>query len=257
MRARCLLLLLVGCVVACSDGGKRKKSLLILSAASAQDVCLDVASSFEKRTGLSVEVAPGPSSGHARAILEGAPAALFLSAHPEWAARLEKAGRVLERRDLLRNSLVLVVPRGLRPRIHHPRDLLEGAGRHLALAGPSVPAGRYGEEALGNLGLLERLEKGGRIVRGQDARSVLSFVERGEAEGGVVYATDADIAKGVDIAYVFPKDTHDPIVYPLLLLKGEHDAAAARALFEAFLTPDAARAFRRRGFRVVAEATER
>jgi len=257
MHLRRLLLFLLGCVVACTDAGGEEETLLILSAASAQDVCRDVASSFEARTGLAVEVAPGPSSGHARSILEGAPATIFLSAHTEWATRLERAGRVLARKDLLANTLVLVVPHGFTSRIRHPRDLLEGAGRYLALAGPSVPAGRYGEQALENLGLLGPLEKAGRIVRGQDARSVLSFVERGEAEGGVVYATDADIVKAVDVAFTFPKSSYEPIIYSLLLLKGDHDDVAARALFDAFLTPEAARVFRRRGFRVVAKATER
>ncbi len=257
MCARRLLIFLLGCAVACGDAGEREESLVIRSAASAQDVCRDVVSAFEERTGVAVEVAPGPSSGHARAILQGAPAALFVSAHGEWAVRLEKAGRVVARRDLLRNSLVLVVPRDSKSRIGTPRDLLGGEGRHLALAGPSVPAGRYGEEALRSLGLWGPLEKAGCIVRGQDARSVLSFVERGEAEGGVVYATDAQIARGVDVAYVFPESTHDPIVYPLLLLKGDHDAAQARALFDAFLTPEAAGTFQRRGFRLVEEATER
>ncbi len=125
-----------------------------------------------------------------------------------------------------------------------------GTAGPLALAAPHVPAGRYARRVLPAAAL-------GEVVTFDHVRGVLAAVARGDASAGVVYATDADIAKGVDIAYVFPKDTHDPIVYPLLLLRGEHDAAAARALFEAFLTPDAARAFRRRGFRVVAEATER
>ncbi len=79
----------------------------------------------------------------------------------------------------------------------------------------AVPAGRYARDALTALGVWNDVSD--RLVRADSVRSALAFVDRGEAPLGIVYETDALIAKHVRIVGVFPPDSHLPIVYPIAL----------------------------------------
>ncbi|MEK6710252.1 MAG: molybdate ABC transporter substrate-binding protein, partial [Nitrospinota bacterium] len=186
----------------------------ILVAASTRDAVEEIAKRFRERTGTPVRVVPGPSSGLAAQILAGAPADVFLSANRAWAEKVRAEGLALEMLPLLGNDLVIVVPKGNPARVKAPADLTGIRVKRVALAGEKVPAGIYADQALQSLGLRERLVAEKKIVRGQDVRMALTFVERGEAEAGIVYATDAKISREVETAYVFPASAYqDKIVY--------------------------------------------
>lgn len=81
----------------------------------------------------------------------------------------------------------------------------------------SVPVGKYAKQAMTNLGWWDTLKP--RLVETEDVRAALNFVNRGECQLGVVYATDAAVAKNVQIIGVFPLTTHTPIVYPIAMVK--------------------------------------
>jgi molybdate transport system substrate-binding protein len=161
--------------------------------------------------GIEVVVSSGASNTLATQIIEGAPADLFLSASTEWADSLRSKGLAIEARNLLGNSLVIAVPGGNPAGVKSPGDLAGEAVKKLALAGENVPAGKYAEQALRSAGLGEQLKT--KIVRGQDVRMTLGFVERGEVEAGIVYATDVKLSRAVETAYRFDPGMHDPIVY--------------------------------------------
>ena len=59
----------------------------------------------------------------------------------------------------------------------------------------------------------------------QDVRAALVNVERGECAAGIVYATDAKLSAKVQTVMVFPKSSHDAIVYPLSLSKNANPNA--------------------------------
>ncbi len=96
--------------------------------------------------------------------------------------------------------------------------------------------------------LYDRLLEKKSIVRAPDVRAALAYVERGEASAGVVYATDAMISTGVEIAFTFPAATHDPIRYPLLLLKRAEANPAAKRFFDFLGSREAAAIFAQHGF---------
>jgi molybdate transport system substrate-binding protein len=50
-------------------------------------------------------------------------------------------------------------------------------------------------------------------------RVALSYVERGEAEAGIVYATDARASGTVDVVHTIDPAFHEPILYILVTLK--------------------------------------
>jgi len=79
-------------------------------------------------------------------------------------------------------------------------------------------------------------------------RQVLTYVETGNADAGLVYATDARVSTKVRVAAVAPELSHDAIVYPVAVMAGSHNLKAARE-FMAYLAGPAAQAiFVKHGF---------
>jgi molybdate transport system substrate-binding protein len=225
-----------------------KKTIVISAAASTKDLIEELAKRFSATSDADVKVNAGPSNALAGQILAGAPADLFISANQQWADEIDKSGQAAEMVRLLTNKLVLVVPQANPGEVHEPKDLLSDKVKKIALAGEKVPAGMYADQALTKLELLEPLLEAQKIVRGQDVRSALSFVERGEAEAGIVYSTDVRIAAGIATAHEFEASLHDEIVYVLVLLKKENDEAMARQFYQFLQSPDADDTYRRFGF---------
>ncbi len=246
-----LLIYAMGCSPKEATPTPPSPAITVFVAASTKDAVEEVAAIFRKETGIDVKISPGSSNALAAQIAEGAPADLFLSASEEWADSLKTKGLTLESRKLLGNRLVLVVPRGNAAGVKVAKDLRGDTVKKIALAGEKVPAGKYAEQTLKALGLYGALAGEKKIVRGQDVRVTLGYVERGEVEAGIVYATDANISKDVVAVYSFDAKKHDPIVYPLVLLKSAEKNESARKLY-AFLSSRGARAiFERLGFTVL------
>ena len=227
---------------------KTAESVTILVAASTKDAIEEIALAFEKDNGIKIVVSPGQSNALANQIINGANADLFLSANQEWAEKVKSEGLADDIQPLLGNGLVIVVPKGNPAKIAEPKDLTAAAVTKIALAGEKVPAGMYAQQALESLKLYQDLATAKKIVRGQDVRAALTYVERGEVEAGVVYTTDAKISDKVEAVYTFDPKTYDKIVYPVVLTKqGKQNAAAVK--FQAYLISDeAAKVFERHGF---------
>ncbi len=221
---------------------------LVLVAASAQEAIAEAAKEFHEDHPGEIKLSPGPSQALAKQVLEGAPADLFLSASEEWAKAVDKRGLAAKIVPLLGNELVLIVPKGNPAAVTGPDDLLLPRVRHLALAGEKVPAGEYARQALTHLKLYEKLVDAKKIVRGHDVRATLLLVERGEAEAGIVYATDARIAKDVEVVARFAADAHDPIVYPLVLTLEGAKRPHSQAFFDYLQTEAAGKIFAKHGF---------
>src|SRR5947209_8082848 len=145
MRYTCLLLTLAALAAGCRARAER---VTVSAAASTREALEWAAAAFHSKTGVIADLNFGPSSTLAQQIGEGGGADLFLSADEGWADYLDQRGLVEKRRDLLTNSLVVVVPADSRLDLASLAGLAAPAVRRLALAGPSVPAGRYASEAL-------------------------------------------------------------------------------------------------------------
>ena len=210
-----------------ATGGKA----LVSAAASTKDVMESLAEQFAKKSKHAIKVNPGSSNSLAGQIIAGAPADLYLSASQEWADKVNEAKLSSQQVKLLTNKLVLIVPKGNPAGIKEPKDLTKPAVKKIALAGEKVPAGKYADQTLTKLGLLDGLVKAKKIVRGQDVRTALAYVERGEAEAGIVYSTDLLAAKNVEQVHEFDTSLHDEIVYVLVLLKrGENNSADRKSV---------------------------
>jgi molybdate transport system substrate-binding protein len=243
-----LWLSLLGVAGFAADSGKTP--IVVFAAASLGNVLQEIGDSFTKQTSIPVKFSFAASSVLARQIESGAPADVFFSADLEWMDYLQTRGliRAATRHDVLGNRLALVAPAasGIELKIGPQFALAAALGKgRLATGDPDgVPAGRYAREALTKLGVWNAVE--GRLIRAENVRSALAFVDRGEAPLGIVYETDALIDKKVRVVGIFPDDTHLPITYPVALTT---IAAANAALFEDYLRgPIGEAAFRKYGF---------
>lgn len=247
---RRLALVLLVFTAAC--GGPRA-TLTVSAAASLETVLAPVADAYARRhPATKVEFNYGGSGALERQIEDGAPVDIFFSAAAEPMDRLASRGLLLEgtRRDVLRSQLVLIVPRASSD-VGSFSALADPLVKLIALADPaSVPAGEYGKQALTSLGLWDRVQ--GKLVLAKDVRQVLSYVETGNADAGLVYATEARISPKVRIAAMAPERSHAPIVYPIAVLRAARHPAAARD-FVAFLSgPEARAIFVSQGFTAAA-----
>ncbi|MFC5585236.1 molybdate ABC transporter substrate-binding protein [Nitratireductor kimnyeongensis] len=212
------------------------EKLTVFAAASMKDAIERAASEYQTSGGNEVVVSFASSSVLARQIEAGAPADVFISANIDWMAYLVE--RDLVRTDsetiIAGNNLVIAGPAGTEP-VENPSAMLNG---RFAMGDPThVPAGKYARTALENLGLWKNVEKN--AVFGENVRVALELASRGEVKAVIVYGSDQKAAGELVRAYVFPADSHAPILYPAAATR---DGAESAETFLAFLKSEAGRA---------------
>src|SRR5215831_9659309 len=131
---RISVLILTATLAVCRVNGAEVN---VYAAASLTDVMKEIASAYETESGDKILFNFGASSLLARQIIERAPADMFLSADEAKMDELEKAGLIVTetRRDLLSNSLVIIVPNDSKLAIASPDDLLRKTQK-IAIADP-------------------------------------------------------------------------------------------------------------------------
>src|SRR5262245_28542253 len=220
----------------------------VYAAASLTDAMKEIAANYEKQSGDKITFNFAASSLLTRQITEGAPADIFFSADEAKMDDLQRAGLIVTetRRDLLSNSLVIVVPTESKLTIVLPEELITKAQK-IAIADPrAVPAGIYTKEYLSGLGLWNKLES--KIVPTENVRAALAAVESGNVDAGFVYMTDANISKKVKIAFSVPIEKGPAIRYPIALVKETKNRVAAANFLHYLQSDDARKLFERYGF---------
>ena len=228
-----------------------KKPLNVYAAASLTDAFKEIGALYAATGHQEPVFVFAASSVLAKQIDQGAAADIFASADEDWMNYLDERQMIepTMRTSVLSNTLVLIAPADAPLKLAiKPGFDLKGAlkGGRLSMANPdSVPAGKYGKAALTSLGIWESVAAD--VVRTENVRSALRFVEVGEAPAGIVYKTDAIASKKVTIAGEFPQESYPRISYPMAAIKGGQTKEAKD--FLKFLRTDAAAAvFKRRGF---------
>lgn len=224
--------------------------LTVSAAASLKDALAETETAY-KQAKANIEFSNnfGSSGTLAVQIDQGAPVDLFLSAAAKPMDELEVKGLIVAgtRRNLLRNTLVLIVP--LDSKLSGFQGLTDGSIRTIALGDPaSVPAGQYGRQTLAALHLLDKLNQ--KLVLGKDVRQVLTYVETGNADAGLVYTTDAQASGRVRVVATAPESTHDPIVYSVAVIKGSRNEDTSRKFVEFLSSPMAQAIFVKHGFTI-------
>ena len=248
------LFVLAGCGTApsASDAKKDSVELQVSAAASLTDAMNELATEYAKEHPQTKVVFNFGSSGALQQAIEnGGTADVFVSAAQKQMNALDEKKLLADgtRVDLLVNDIVLITAKDSKLNLPDFKAVLDPQVAHIALGEPKgVPVGQYSEEVFTKLGILDQVKA--RAVYGSDVRQVLAWVETGDADCGVVYATDAAISDKVKVAAVAPADTHKPIVYPAAVLKDSKNEMAAKEFLAFLQTDKAAKVFEKYGFTV-------
>jgi molybdate transport system substrate-binding protein len=209
-------------------------SITVFAAASLTDAFGEVADAFEEATpGASVEMNFGASSALREQILAGAPADVFASANTSNMDQLVEADAVEgEPEVFVTNELEIAVPAG-NPGDVDGLDDFGDADLNIGLCAEEVPCGQFGREALASAGVTPAQD-----TDEPDVRSLLTKVEAGDLDAGLVYHTDV-LAAGDEVEGVEVPDEHNVIAeYPLAALSASGNAALAAAFVDFVLSED-------------------
>ena len=251
--ALCLMLGAVGCsnnsssssssnassAASSSGDSSEKVELNISAAASLQEAMVELEKEFKNiNPDVKLTVNLGSSGSLMQQIQEGAPCDLFISASAKQMDTLVEDGTVEKDavKTLLTNDLVLVAAKG--EKVDSLDALKTDDVEKIAIGDPeSVPAGKYAKEVLDNTKLYDNVKD--KLVLAKDVKEVLSWVQKGNADVGFVYLSDATGVDDVDVVLTTDDDSHSEIAYPVAVLKDSKQAKVAQQ-FEDFLLSDTA-----------------
>jgi molybdate transport system substrate-binding protein len=214
--------------------------LNVSAAASLTDAAKEIADLYsQQHPDIKITYNFASSGTLQKQIEEGAPADLFISAGKKQMDALQEQGLIVDssRKDLLGNELVLIAPEdstltGFEGLTAAPID-------KIAIGTPeTVPAGKYAQEALISMELWDSIQP--QLVMAKDVRQVLTYVQTGNTDAGLVYLSDTYQADKIKIIASAPDNSHAPIVYPIALIKSSQKQETA-ADFANFLNSQEAK----------------
>lgn len=222
-----MLFMVLATVSGSSEGAQ--KGILVAAAASLKDAFGQIGGMYQKQSGVRVTFTFGASGALEKQIEAGAPVDVFASAGEREMRDLQEK-RLIEsgsQADFAGNSLVLVVPAGEKSPIHSFSDLRRPGVKMIAIGNPkTVPAGQYAEEFLQKARLWSAIQP--RLIFAEDVRQVLDYVDHGDVDAGIVYATDVAISHGKALIVArAPDGQYGPIRYPIAVIKTSRQAQAA------------------------------
>jgi molybdate transport system substrate-binding protein len=173
----------------------------------------------------------GPSSGLATEITSGAPADVFASAATANMDQVVSAGDASNPQNFAKNIMEVAVPPSNPAKVKSVNDLAKKSVK-VALCQPQVPCGVVAAEVFKNVGITVKP-----VTLQADVKSVLTQVELGNVDAGMVYVTDVMSAgtkvKGVAI----PAADNASTLYPIATINGSKQKSEAEAFVAYVLSP--------------------
>lgn len=231
------------------------QQLTVSAAASLKDSLTEITRLYSQNNPKATIRNNFASSGALQQQIEnGAPVDVFFAAANKQMDALEKKNLILidTRRNLLSNRLVLIVPNSSNGNGFASLENLTNLDiQRIAIGDPrTVPVGQYAKQALKKSGekstIWEQVQS--KLVLGNNVRQVLQFVESGNAQAGIVYATDAKTSNKVKIVQTINAELHEPIVYPIAILQKSENKATAKAYLQFLVSEPAKLIFEKHGF---------
>jgi molybdate transport system substrate-binding protein len=222
-------LVAIAVVVGCGGGPSAARSsapapsnLVVFAAASLQPPFDKIAAQLKTSDNISTTFNYAGTQTLTSQLTQGAQADVFASADTAHMNTVQTAGLVAPGASKLfaHNRLEIAVAKGNPKGIHSLSDLAR-PGLVIVLADPSVPAGKYAQQALSKTGVSVKpasLEL--------QVTAVLSKVALGEADAGIVYVSDIATSGRVD-GIAIPDGQNVIAEYPIATLKGASNSAGA------------------------------
>lgn len=223
--------------------------LVVFAAASLKDVLNDIKYAYiAEHPNVKITYNFGGSGALQQQIEQGKPSDIFFSAGKTQMQALQNKGLMLDGsvKTFLGNKLVLITPRNGNGFTSF-EDLRRQDVKKIAIGDPkTVPAGQYALQTFEKLNLTDAVKS--KLIYGEDVRQVLSMVENGVAQAGVVYSTDALSSPYVQISDVASYNTHDAIVYPIGIVKSSRQPRQAQDFINFLMSEGGRKLFEKYGF---------
>lgn len=239
-------------IVGCTKQQKAEPMTLNISAAASLKDSLDEVKKLytEEKANVKLTINYGSSGTLQQQIEQGADVDVFISAAAKQMDALQSKDLIVKdsRMDLLLNDIVLVVTKD-NTTIKSFDDLITDKAKKIALGEPkSVPAGQYAEQIFTKQGVIDKIKA--KAVYGKDVKEVLTWVETGNADAGIVYSTDAKVSDKVQVAATAAADSHDEVVYPAAVIKSSKNSDAANEFMKFLTSAKVKNTFEKYGFKI-------
>ncbi|MFD7326114.1 molybdate ABC transporter substrate-binding protein [Streptomyces sp. NPDC059875] len=218
-----------------------KAHLTVLAAASLTDVFKTAGAAYEKsHPGTKITFSFAGSQELVAQVAQGSPADALVTADTKSMDKVKADTGTPT--VIAKNRLVIATGEGNPHKVDELKDLAD-TGLKVVLAAPEVPAGKYSKKVLDAQKITVKP-----VSQEPNVRAVLSKVELGEADAGLVYKTDAESAKDKVDAVEIPDAQNAIAEYPAATLKQSENAEAAAAFVAWLTSPEAQKILQDAGF---------
>jgi molybdate transport system substrate-binding protein len=230
-------------VAGCSSGSSSSPSgtssstaatgtITVFAAASLMETFTKIGTQFEAaHKGDTVKFSFGPSDGLATQITSGAPADVFASASLKTLDTVVKAGDASNPQNFAKNTMEVAVPPNNPAKVSSVNDLAKKSVK-VALCQPQVPCGVVAAEVFKNVGITVKP-----VTLQPDVKSVLTQVETGNVDAGMVYVTDVMAAGSKVKGVTIPASDNASTEYPIATIKSSKQKSEAQAFMNYVLSP--------------------
>jgi len=228
---------------AAPGSGAASGTVTVFAAASLTESFTSLGRQFEAaHPGTTVKFNFGASSSLAENINQGAPADVFASASPKNMQQVVDADGASDPKTFARNVMQIAVPPDNPAGVREVTDLARSNVK-VALCQPQVPCGAVAQQVFENVNITVKP-----VTQGADVKAVLTTVQLGEVDAGMVYRTDVRAAgtkvRGIEI----PADQNASTSYPIAALTEAPNPAGAAAFVDYVLSPDGEKVLEQAGF---------
>jgi molybdate transport system substrate-binding protein len=204
----------------------------VFAAASLTEAFTQLGKQFEAaHPGDKVTFSFGPSSGLAIQIISGAPADVFASASAKNMQEVVTAGDASAPTDFVKNVMEVAVPPANPAHVKSVNDLAKSSVK-VALCQPQVPCGVVAAEVFKNAGITVKP-----VTLEVDVKSVLTKVELGDVDAGMVYVTDVMGAGSKVMGVPIPASVNASTTYPIATVSKSSHQSIAQAFVAYVLSP--------------------
>ena len=232
------------------ESGK-KTEIQVFIAASLNTVMTELAKEYQKdHPDVKITYNADSSGTLLTQIEEGYECDLFFSAAQKQMDQLEEDRLVVDgtRKNVVNNQVIVVTRKNSKTKVKGLETLKDA--KSIALAGGSVPVGKYTRAALISIGKLKKVEDPATITTEEVSKAlgdveiseqdnvskVLSAVVEGSCEVGTTYYSDTyGYEKDLDILEKVSYDLTGDVIYPIAELKNDEADKAQKAAAEDFL----------------------
>jgi len=217
---------------AASSSAATTGTITVFAAASLTGTFTELGKQFgAAHPGDTVKFSFGASSTLATQITDGAPADVFASAAPKNMETVVSAGDASNPQNFAKNTAEVAVPPSNPANVTSVNDLAKSSVK-VALCQPQVPCGVVAAEVFKNVGITVKP-----VTLQPDVKSVLTQVELGNVDAGVVYVTDVKAAGSKVKGVTIPAGQNASTLYPIATISSSKEMSIAQAFVAYVLSP--------------------